>query len=122
MSGDAHRTPDLPEDLTTGEIEEMVLVPGNHTVLGPPPPPLSREVLFDTIRLLYPEPDASEFAEDLSEDLGVPGVIWSSNILLLSALHSKEQWERMRDFLKLSPEQMQEAVAEAKLQIKYPRG
>lgn len=54
------------------------------------------------------------------EDLGVVGVIWSSNILLLSALRSDEQWERMRKFLKLTPEEMKEEVEKVKRQIRYP--
>ena len=98
----------------------MRLRPGNHTVLGPPPPPLSEEDLFATIRLLYPEPDASEFAADLANDLGQVGVICSSNILLLSALRSEEQWERMREFLKLTAEEMKEEVEKAKREIRYP--
>ena len=119
MDDEPPRSRKLPDDISEGAIE-MILVPGNHTVLGPPPPPLSEEDLFATTRLLYPEPEASEFAADLAEDLGRVGVIWSSDILLLSALRSDEQWERMREFLKLTPEEMKEEVEKVKRQIRYP--
>ncbi len=88
----------------------------------PTPGPESRvtEDLFATIRLLYPEPEATEFATDLADDLGQVGVIWSSNILLLSALRSEEQWERMRAFLELTPDAMNVAVQNARRDIRFP--
>lgn len=68
--------------------------------------------------LLYPEPEESELAADLADGLSEAGSFWSSDILL-SALRSEEQWERMRAFLKLTPEEMKEAVEKAKRDVRH---
>jgi hypothetical protein len=117
MDKDPHGDPVLPSDLPPGAIVEMILVPGNHRVVGPPPPPLTEEDLLATLRLFYSEPEAIEICADLSEHLDEPDAIWSSDLLILAALLSPEHWERMRKYRNLTPEQMHDAVDRAKRQV-----